>query len=68
MQISLVGDRQGLKLFTNFRLGKFHWEHEWLVKENQEWNADYSHLTPKVDDPTELTEFPTGKVLEPEDI
>lgn len=67
IQITLFKDRQGLKLISAFRLFKFNKRSEWIIRENPQWHGN-PELTPKLPDPTYLTELPTGKVLEPEDI
>ena len=68
LQLSLFEDRQGFKFAFKFKLMKLGIEKTLFIRRNPDWGKGNSDLTPKFPDPTILTEVPTGKVIEPEDM
>jgi hypothetical protein len=68
LQLSLLKDRQGLKLCSHVRFFKFYREYTWVMKEDPDWDRDTSHLTPKAKNLEDVVPSLKGKPLEPKDI
>jgi len=66
--ISFGKDRQGTKLFTRIKFGKFFKDRTYLLKKNKNYFEPDSRITPKLEHPGLLTKLPRTKKLQPEDI
>jgi hypothetical protein len=74
LQISLFEDRQGLKFAFKVRCFKVSIEKVWVLKKNPQWNSGNQvpsgnpDLTPTMESPEMLTEIPSQKQVQPEDV
>ncbi len=68
IQLSLFRDRQGLKLGFKFRLFSISYERLKILHRDPAWDEGNPELTPKMADPSLLTELPITRMIEPEDI
>ena len=64
IQLALYEDTEGVKFVFILQIKKFSIHIVRLLKQRIEKVRE----APKLDDPTQITEKPTGKILEPEDI